>query len=62
MVAMFVNTALELPLDVDRVTVKLTKTPRRWLHPLLLESRALSRLLRAEVGADVAPAFRPSST
>ena len=54
---MFVKTALELPLDIDRVTMELTKTPRRWLHPLLLESRALSRLLGADVGADLAPHF-----
>lgn len=54
---MFVKSSFEIPFAMDDVTPPLRRSPTRWLHPLLLESRAQGRLLRAEIGADVSPQF-----
>lgn len=54
---MFVKSTLELPVPMDQVTPAILNTPSHWLRPLLVVSRAQSRLLRAEVGADLSPRF-----
>lgn len=54
---MFVKSTLEVPVPVDQVTPAMLNTPSHWLRPLLIVSRAQGRLLRAEVGADLAPRF-----
>jgi hypothetical protein len=54
---MFVKTALELRFDLDHVAPAMLSNPTQWLRPLLVESRAQGRLLRAEAGADLAPRF-----
>src|ERR671934_2048645 len=54
---MFVKTTLELRFDLDHVAPAMLSNPTQWLRPLLVESRAQGRLLRAEAGADLAPRF-----
>lgn len=51
----FVKASLEVPITLDRISAEMLRSPRDWLLPLIIENRAHSRLLRAELGADLAP-------
>jgi hypothetical protein len=54
---MFVKSTLEVPAPTDQVAPPILDSPSHWLRPLLVVSRAQSRLLRAEVGVDLSPRF-----
>lgn len=51
----FVKASLEVPIALDRISAEMLRSPRDWLLPLIIENRAHSRLLRAELRADLAP-------
>lgn len=50
---MFVKSSLEIPFSLEQVRPEMLDSPESWLRPLLVEARAESRILEAELGFQI---------
>lgn len=50
---MFVKSSIEIPFSFEQVRAEMLDSPESWLRPLLMEARAESRMLEAELGFQV---------
>ena len=50
---MFVESSVEIPFRLEQIRVEMLASPDSWLRPLLVEARAESRILEAELGFQI---------
>jgi hypothetical protein len=49
----FVKSSVEIPFSLEPVRAEMLDSPESWLRPLLVEARAESRILEAELGFQI---------